>query len=63
MTEQRGVVDRAPRIDVDGPDPECVGGAADDALAAVDVALAPKPAMDHSKPVQLTRKLIPVAGN
>lgn len=50
-------------LPLDGPDPECVGGAADDALAAVDVALAPKPAMDHSKPVQLTRKLIPVAGN
>jgi mycofactocin radical SAM maturase len=50
-------------LPLDGPDPECVGGAADDALRRVDVALAPKPSMDHSKPVTLTRKLIPVAGN
>ena len=50
-------------LPLDGPDPECVGGAADGALSQVDVALTPRPAMDHSKPVTLTRKLIPVAGN
>ncbi len=50
-------------LPLDGPDPECVGGAADDVLATVSSALVPKPAMDHSKPVSLTRKLIPVAGN
>ena len=50
-------------LPLDGPDPECVGGAADDALALVSSTVVPKPAMDHSKPVSLTRKLIPVAGN
>jgi radical SAM protein with 4Fe4S-binding SPASM domain len=50
-------------LPLDGPDPECVGGAADEALAGVNSALTPKPAMDHSKPVSLTRKLIPVAGS
>ena len=50
-------------LPLDGPDPECVGGAADEALAGVNSAFTPKPAMDHSKPVSLTRKLIPVAGN
>jgi len=50
-------------LPLDGPDPECVRGAADDALATMNAALTPKPAMDHSKPIALTRKLIPVAGN
>ena len=52
-------------LPLDGPDPECVGGDADAALAGVNPASTPKPAMDHTKPVTLTRKptLIPVAGH
>jgi radical SAM protein with 4Fe4S-binding SPASM domain len=52
-------------LPLDGPDPECVGGDADLALAAVNPALTPKPAMDHTKPVTLSRKPlpVPVAGN
>jgi mycofactocin biosynthetic radical S-adenosylmethionine protein MftC len=46
-------------LPLDGPDPECVGGDGEVLLGAVPVGLAPRPAMDHSKP----RKLIPVAGN
>jgi mycofactocin radical SAM maturase len=45
-------------LPLDGPDPECVGGEADDALRLV--ASTPKPAMDHTKPVTLTRKPVPV---
>jgi len=44
-----------------------VGGAADEMLRTVNVGLTPKPAMDHSKPVTLSRgigrKPVPVAGN
>jgi mycofactocin radical SAM maturase len=47
-------------LPLDGPDPECVGGAADDALQSVDTGVVPKPSMDHSKPVRLTRKPVPV---
>jgi mycofactocin radical SAM maturase len=43
-------------LPLDGPDPECVGGAADRTLAAVDPHLTPRPSLDHSKPVTLTRK-------
>ena len=43
-------------LPLDGPDPECVGGAADQTLAAVDPRLTPRPGLDHSKPVTLTRK-------
>lgn len=50
-------------LPLDGPDPECVGGHADDALSATDRATAPRPAMDHSKPISPARKLIPVAAN
>ena len=50
-------------LPLDGPDPECVKGGADESLAGVDLSLTPKPGMDHSKPVGLTRKLIPVVGN
>ncbi|MDO8361563.1 MAG: mycofactocin radical SAM maturase [Actinomycetota bacterium] len=46
-------------LPLDGPDPECVGGDADEALAAlaaqpvaVQVALKPRPAMDHTKPAR-----------
>ena len=38
-------------LPLDGPDPECVGGDADEALAAAPtVRSAPRPAMDHTKP-------------
>jgi mycofactocin radical SAM maturase len=37
-------------LPLDGPDPECVGGDGEVALAAVPVALAPRPSPDHSKP-------------
>ncbi len=52
-------------LPLDGPDPECVGGDADVALAGVNPAFTPKPSMDHTKPVSLTRKPVPVpvAGN
>ena len=48
-------------LPLDGPDPECVGGAADAMLSSVNVGLTPKPSMDHSKPVIIGRKPIPVA--
>jgi mycofactocin radical SAM maturase len=53
-------------LPLDGPDPECVGGEADHALTTVNVALTPRPAMDHTKPGARSgsrRTLIPVAGN
>ena len=54
-------------LPLDGPDPECVGGEGLEALAAVDPASAPRPGLDHSKPVRqpvtFTRKLTPVAGS
>ena len=37
-------------IPLDGPDPECVGGDGEIALASVPVALTPRPSPDHSKP-------------
>jgi mycofactocin radical SAM maturase len=43
-------------LPLDGPDPECVGGDADQALAEVDRQRTPRPSLDHSKPVTLTRK-------
>ena len=39
-----------------GPHPECVGGAGLEGLTAVDPVAVPRPAVDHSKPVRLTRK-------
>lgn len=44
-------------LPLDGPDPECVGGDADEALAQlaaqpVSVSLKPRPAMDHTKPAR-----------
>ncbi len=44
-------------LPLDGPDPECVKGYGERALAAVDAASAPKPSLDHShrtKPVPIT---------
>ncbi|MBP6685996.1 MAG: hypothetical protein KA158_11310 [Leucobacter sp.] len=53
-------------LPLDGPDPECVGGEADVALTAVNIALTPRPAMDHTKPGHrpgTRRTLIPVTGS
>jgi mycofactocin radical SAM maturase len=36
-------------LPLDGPDPECVNGSADELLGAVPVTLLPKPSMDHSR--------------
>lgn len=41
---------------LDGPDPECVRGGGQDALAIVDPSGVPRPVVDHSKPVRLIRK-------
>ncbi len=43
-------------LPLDGPDPECVGGEADAALASVNLSLIPKPGLDHTKPVTFLRK-------
>jgi len=37
-------------LPLDGPDPDCVLGHADEALAAVGAGQAPRPSQDHSKP-------------
>ena len=37
-------------LPLDGPDPECVGGDGELALAGVDAGIAPRPMADHSKP-------------
>jgi mycofactocin radical SAM maturase len=47
-------------LPLDGPDPECVAGDADEALSVIARGSAPKPGMDHSKPITLTRKRLPV---
>ena len=43
-------------LPLDGPDPECVGGDGEHALQSVVPGSAPKPGMDHTKPVRLVRK-------
>jgi mycofactocin biosynthetic radical S-adenosylmethionine protein MftC len=47
-------------LPLDGPDPDCVHGHADEALAAVGQGAVPRPSQDHSRPgavpVALTRK-------
>lgn len=48
-------------LPLDGPDPDCVHGHADDALASIALGSAPRPSQDHSRPgaavpVSLTRK-------
>lgn len=48
-------------LPLDGPDPECVGGEGEHALQSVIPGSAPKPSMDHTKPVRLVRK--PVAAS
>jgi hypothetical protein len=48
-------------LPLDGPDPECVTGHGAELLnarSASGVAVIPKPAADHSRPVSLTRKPI-----
>ena len=50
-------------LPLDGPDPECVGGDGEELLAAVPVALAPRPSQDHSKPARAPRENVPVAGH
>lgn len=41
-------------LPLDGPDPECVGGEGELALAGVGAAALPRPSMDHSKPTRPT---------
>jgi hypothetical protein len=41
-------------LPLDGPDPECVGGEGELALAGIDAGGVPRPAMDHSKPPRAT---------
>ena len=43
-------------LPLDGPDPECVGGDGEHALQSVVPGSAPRPGMDHTKPVRLVRK-------
>lgn len=43
-------------IPVDGPDPDCVLGHADEAVAAAASHSLPEPSQDHSRPVRLTVK-------
>ncbi len=43
-------------LPLDGPDPECVSGHGEHALSSAGVA--PRPSMDHSKPVRLTVKAL-----
>ena len=43
-------------LPLDGPDPECVGGHADEALAAVAAAARPQPTNNHTSPVAFTRR-------
>jgi mycofactocin radical SAM maturase len=47
-------------LPLDGPDPECVGGEGELALAAVTAGSAPRPSADHSKPGRATVQPVPV---
>jgi len=47
-------------LPLDGPDPECVGGDGEHALATIDVTSTPKPSMDHTRPVTFLRKPVAV---
>jgi mycofactocin radical SAM maturase len=48
-------------LPLDGPDPECVGGDGEHALATVGAGTVPRPQMDHTKPPKAPRRLIPVS--
>jgi radical SAM protein with 4Fe4S-binding SPASM domain len=43
-------------LPLDGPDPECVGGSGEELLVGVGQGSAPRPAMDHTKPVTFLRR-------
>jgi mycofactocin radical SAM maturase len=47
-------------LPLDGPDPECVNGHGEVALAGVASGSAPMPSVDHSSPVAFTRRRAPV---
>jgi len=47
-------------LPLDGPDPECVGGEGELALAGVTAGSAPRPSADHSKPGRATVQPVPV---
>jgi len=47
-------------LPLDGPDPDCVWGHADDALAVVDGSAIPRMTTDHSKPGARTNSAVPV---
>jgi mycofactocin radical SAM maturase len=48
-------------LPLEGPDPECVGGDGEHALATVGAGTVPRPQMDHTKPPKAPRRLIPVS--
>ncbi len=48
-------------LPLDGPDPECVGGEGEAALADVPRSIVPRPSLDHSKPARVTAQRVPVA--
>ena len=51
-------------LPLDGPDPECVSGHGAPLVASVVAGSAPRPSLDHSKPVSVTlgRKPLPIGG-
>ncbi|MEO1056255.1 MAG: mycofactocin radical SAM maturase [Actinomycetota bacterium] len=48
-------------LPLDGPDPECVGGEGEAALADVQRSIVPRPSLDHSKPARVAAQRVPVA--
>jgi mycofactocin radical SAM maturase len=49
-------------LPLDGPDPECVHGHGERLLAAVDAGSAPRPTVDHSRPIPVRLLDRPLAG-
>src|SRR5271170_3605687 len=47
-------------LPLDGPDPECVKGHGETALAAVAAGSAPRPSLDHSRPDRARRNPVPI---
>lgn len=43
-------------LPLDGPDPECANGHGEAAINAVNLAIVPKPAADHSRPVRVVSR-------